>query len=547
MDSNKKMTMVLADDEMLVRKGLLARLPVAEFGIEIVGVAENGLQALALCRELKPDILFCDIRMPHMDGLELAATLRDEYPDLRIIFFSGVQDFGYARQALEIQADGYILKPIHMDEVRRVLHKVVREVEMQRESDQQFVRLRGLLNENKEVLRNRFLTNLVQGGYMTEEDIEGRRAWYDLPLPEDEMTIVVVEPDEKEMYSSMGEEERQLLLLSMINIIDEVLDDSHQSISFAYGDGQIVVILSNTNEMPISAICEDIVSYIERYLQQSVSAGIGKCVSKRVELPSSYAAASLALKYSSNIGPHTIISIEDLHAIRAEYGQGMDTTWVYDTIRQVDSKLYLAVRQNSSQLLSQTLDDVFKRLKDDQMPLLAAKPLCQELICMAGRLLFEQGKPIALGTWAKWCNTMCTAVDVEGLQALISEVFGQLVEKNGERDRTHNHSLISSIQNIVQQKYMQNITVQSIAKEVHFSPNYISSVFRNTTGQKLNDYITTVRMEHAARMLEETNLRIFEVAHAVGFENAQYFSTVFKKKMGRHPRSYRNDSEDGVQ
>lgn len=542
MDEKRKITMVLADDEMLVRKGLLARLPVAEFGIEITGVAENGQQALELCRKIQPDILFCDIRMPHIDGLEVASTLRDEFPDLRVIFFSGVQDFGYARSALEIQADGYILKPIHMDEVRRVLGKVVRQIALQEESRSQFEHLRALLNENKDALRDKFLNSLVEGSYLDENEICHRMAWYDLHIPTTNLTCAVLEPDDG--VSGASEEQHQMAVLSVLNIISEVLGNSHTGVGFLRGERQIVMILGETEEAPVSAVCEDVVSCIDRYLQRSVSVGIGGRVERITALPASLAQAQAALQYRVNVGERAIISIDDVHAIKSQSSEGMDTGWIYETIRLFDSKIFLAVRQNSRQLLMQTLEEIFAYVRDSGLPLICARALCQELMGMAGRLLFDQSNSAPLGRWTIWASGIAAADDLESLQKIIFEVFDRLVEKSGENERSRNRSLITNIQAIVQQKYMQNITVQSIAKEVHFSPNYISSVFRNITGQKLNDYITNVRMEHASKLLEDTTLRIFEVAHAVGFENAQYFSTVFKKKMGRHPRSYRSEETE---
>ena len=323
MEKKQGITMVLADDEMLVRKGLLARLPVGEFGIEIVGVAEHGQQALEMCRNLRPDILFCDIRMPHMDGIELASVLKDEFPSLRIIFFSGVQDFGYARSALEIQADGYILKPIHMDEVRRVLGRVVRQIELQRESEQQFAHLRALLNENKEALRDRFLQVLLQGGCLTDEEIAQRMGWYGLNLPQGEMLCAVIEPDEGGQYDAMREEERQLTLYSMLNIVWEMLGSGRAGAACLCGDRQIALILGMSEEAPPSAVCEDIVSGIDRYLQQSISAGIGGRVTSRSELNASFLGARRAqIRRGRGAAHHHLHRGPQRHPRRGAQGDG---------------------------------------------------------------------------------------------------------------------------------------------------------------------------------------------------------------------------------
>src|SRR5689334_6770760 len=120
--------MIIADDEFIVRDGLKNIIPWEQFGIEVVGEAVDGQEALDLCLELKPDILFTDIRMPIMDGLEVAMELHEKGSKIKIIIVSGVQDFNYAKMALNINAEGYILKPVKIPELKETIQKVVNSI-----------------------------------------------------------------------------------------------------------------------------------------------------------------------------------------------------------------------------------------------------------------------------------------------------------------------------------------------------------------------------------------------------------------------------------
>jgi two-component system response regulator YesN len=123
--------MIIADDEQIVRNGLKKIFPWEEFGIEIIAESANGQETLELCNQLCPDILFTDIRMPLMDGLEVALKLREQGSNIKIIILSGVQDFNFAKTAMDINAEGYILKPIKINELKEVIKKVIRNISME--------------------------------------------------------------------------------------------------------------------------------------------------------------------------------------------------------------------------------------------------------------------------------------------------------------------------------------------------------------------------------------------------------------------------------
>ena len=115
---------LLADDEEEVRKAIIRNIDWESLGFRVAGDADNGEEALEKIEQLKPDVLMTDIRMPYMDGLTLAARVRQKYPSIKILIFSGYDDFEYAKQAIKLNVTEYILKPVNSQELTKILARV---------------------------------------------------------------------------------------------------------------------------------------------------------------------------------------------------------------------------------------------------------------------------------------------------------------------------------------------------------------------------------------------------------------------------------------
>ena len=115
---------LFVDDEEEVRKSIIKLMDWNALGFEIAGEAENGREALEKVTSLEPDVVITDIQMPYMDGLQLAEALQKEYPEKKVVLFSGYDEFEYAKQAIRLGVTGYILKPINIGELTAVLQKL---------------------------------------------------------------------------------------------------------------------------------------------------------------------------------------------------------------------------------------------------------------------------------------------------------------------------------------------------------------------------------------------------------------------------------------
>ena len=156
------MTKVLiVDDEKYVRMGIKSDTDWALIGCEVVGEASNGLEALEVAENTRPDLVVSDIRMPKMDGIELAEKLIEKYPNVKVIFLTAYNEFEYARQAVRIGVSDYLLKPFSDGElegsIQRLLHLHPNAPASSSELEEQLIPLK-----KKEEVSNRYVSAAIE-------------------------------------------------------------------------------------------------------------------------------------------------------------------------------------------------------------------------------------------------------------------------------------------------------------------------------------------------------------------------------------------------
>jgi len=152
---------LFVDDEEEVRKSIIKLMDWNALGFEIAGEAENGREALEKVTSLEPDVVITDIQMPYMDGLQLAEALQKEYPEKKVVLFSGYDEFEYAKQAIRLGVTGYILKPINIGELTAVLQKLRDSIDRELEEKRDVNALRESYRRAYPVLREKFVNEWV--------------------------------------------------------------------------------------------------------------------------------------------------------------------------------------------------------------------------------------------------------------------------------------------------------------------------------------------------------------------------------------------------
>ncbi|MBV7505605.1 response regulator [Bacillus sp. sid0103] len=298
--------LLIADDEPKIIRGLKKSLNWDEWNIQIVGEAQDGETAFELALEVKPDILFLDINMPFLNGLQLIEKLKKKLPSSIIIVISGHDEFSYAQEALRLNVFEYLLKPVNSDDLRRTVTKAVNLLDESRRSNQFVQWLNEQLDENVDLVRNSFLCKWVKG-QLNDEEIVKQLHYFRLDW--EKAGIFVIKPMRLAVEGNMGDSwEMDLLLFSMQNIIDELLDAYESRVVFRDDRNHIVAIIPMEEIEPMYLLSEQVEEVIEKLTGKKIM--IAKKVVEKppTEIPNVYSNFIKELNEQSMILPVVILA-----------------------------------------------------------------------------------------------------------------------------------------------------------------------------------------------------------------------------------------------
>ncbi|MFC5529100.1 response regulator [Cohnella yongneupensis] len=290
---------LLVDDEPIIRKGIRVSIDWEALGMEIVGEAGNGADALRLAASLKPNIVMTDIRMPSMDGLTLADQLRQQLPDTKIVIVSGYEDFAYARKAISVGVNDYLLKPVgaeNLIEVLAGLKETILQAEASKSSRQS---QEHVWNENYPTIKSSFINKLLKGGYASDVAILAKADSLRVNLTGPDYAIAAIAIDDfGPMTDRMPESGRQLLKYAIMNISEEIILSKTAGV-VVYGEQDQLIALISADELTgefMESLAQEIQVAIRQYIKLSVSIGLGGIRDNLLELAASYAEALDALR-----------------------------------------------------------------------------------------------------------------------------------------------------------------------------------------------------------------------------------------------------------
>lgn len=416
--------LMIIDDDEILRKGLIKNINWEEHNIKVVAEAMNGKDALSKIELYMPEIILSDIRMPFMDGIELAKYIYENHPQIKILLLSAYEEFEYAKKALQYHVSDYIMKYESNEVILDRVNQLINQYEIDKKHKE-------IIEKNKDYIIKDFMQkicfNQLEENEIQQKIIENS---FGFRLGSFSVLSIVLET-----YNSKGETR----LLNVTNAKDYILSirgylKKYNFDSIEFQDKENIKLVINYN------------SDIE------------------VEIDEFY-----------RILNQMIYEIEKDHPIRILIGGGIFYRELFEM-----SKAYLEAEEALSTI----------------------------------KLL---GK-----------NNWNTKVILLGMTKNKHENMVDVMDK---------------IVKFINENYADpELSLQSIAKQVYLSPNYISSLFKKYQDLNISNYIIDVRMKNAEKLLKETNLKAYEIANMVGYTNSQYFSILFKRTTGFSPSDYRESS-----
>ena len=539
----------LVEDEVIIREGLRDIIPWQQYGYTLVGEASDGEQALPMIRELQPDVLITDIKMPFMDGLALSNFVSRELPNTKIIIVSGYDDFEYARQAIRIGVEQYLLKPITKAMLIKTLNEVQEKVQAQREQENYLEKFRSEMQEYEQFSRRRFFEELVTGQLSVEEIYEKADA-LSIPIHAQCYNLVLYNVQPSSGSPDRGGAGRTSDVISEIRdglmqfflMYPEYLVFRSNLTTYA------VLIKGNEAQMEtLTGRCvEAIQSQIHPYEEEvRWHAAVGTPTGRLSGLAACFDEASHILSYRHLLNGQHVLTREST----AEWMGGDDASSLKNIdMMKIEPSVIRGFLQNGQM---DELDGFVEEYVSGLRDAAGSQLFCQYLVLNVRfatlSYLEELGHPQEeMQDYLPGVLTITQKPSGEELKGYIADTLKSALWLRDQESKSQSGRLIRQALEYIDGHFAdENISLKEVAAYTNVSANYLSAVFSQEMRQTFVEYLTQKRMEKAKELLRQDNKRSAEVAALVGYKDPHYFSFVFRKTQGCTPRDYRTGGKKG--
>ncbi len=533
---------MLVDDEEEVRKAMIRKMDWEGLGVTVVGDAENGQDALEKLEQLEPDVVMTDIRMPYMDGLALTSYIREKYPSVKVLIFSGYDDFEYAQQAIKLNVTEYILKPVNGQELGEILSRIRVSLDQEIEQRRDIDTLRESYLGSLPILRELFLNNLV--GRTTDVDAvvpKLREYGIDILDARKWLAAVIHVEQVEQTEGQVLSQHQELIPISVKRLVEDHLKPYCRFAIFNSADGITVIaaVDEDNSQTGLINVLNDTCKESRRMLEVAITVGVGHSCSTLQEISRSYQAAVDALGYRAIVGGGKIIYINDVEPVSRGKLQ-LDA--------KGEAELTAAVKFGPRELIGSVIQNLVSRMDDVRVHARQYQVYMLSIVNCLTRLMqqYDLNMDEMFADQGPYADILAGIHRREDFAAWVVPIACRVNEAmNRERDNT-TRKVILEAQRYIQENYSNpELSVEMLCRHLHMSPAYFSTVFKKETGQTYINYLTEVRLEKAVELLNTTDDKTYIVAQKVGYQEQNYFSYVFKKRYGVSPTKYRGTQGNG--
>lgn len=522
-------TVLVVEDEYEQRRALIERVEWEKAGFEVIGEAENGVEALDLVEILEPDLILTDIKMPMISGLELCRRVRKMRPATQMVILSGYDSFEYAQTAINYNIISYLLKPISSSEMTKELYTIHQRMDE---------KLKGVISSGEKDVEkklhrlsvDRFLLPLMLG---SREELPD-----DKELSERAVKLKIAKKDGVPRFCVIVSKFKNSDGVSCtgdnhIDFIDTVLSHYMYSASF-FVYSRIVTLavfyeegeLSNILELPL----REAVQTAKRMLSQSCTIGVSREFSALSDCATAYFQAVTARRYTSD-GAGEVRFIND---------EERDSELEIDRVEKTAIKLEQLLKVGSAQMLESFIDKLFENSTPENADLLIVQ-IIATVYRVVSNATDDKADILTLLSSNPAFTRITSYSSEKNMKKELLQFCGSAKVLISNLRKRESEILCDRVVQIINERYSDEyLSLTGVSNELSVSPNYLSALIKKTKKKNFITLLTERRMKKAYDMLLCTNMRVLEIAEKCGYSDQHYFSYCFKKFYGESPNKIRS-------
>lgn len=509
------MRIMVVDDEQEIRDYISGMPEWERMGCRVVGSAANGWKALELMPELQPELLITDIRMPEMDGIQLAERVRETLPELPIIFLTAYNEFEYAQKGIKLGVSDFLTKPFRAGDL-------VQSVEV-------------LLSHRKDVrswLEREEAFDLLASHVLSAQE---KRQWLrGQELPEERCLLLYVEID---YLVSTAPERTPFSKLYLKRELGAAVERSGlRAWAASAASGMYALLLSPSGAEPgelnrrALELARSLIAGSGGQEAFTLSAALSRELSSPLELETAIAQVAQGMEYRMLLGRRSVIAYDALESMLDERKKETD----FSVIRLGD-----LIRRADTEGIRTLLRDIYRQMLATGSGKKQMQHVCLSLLDKAEQVLLESESALPGVSKVEIRERMLSCVILTDLMSLTERQLLEYAARMSEAMGQTSKSLVLEAKRVIETCYMEDINLQTTAKRLSVNYSYLSRLIKKETGKNFSDLLWEHRIEEAKTRLVRGDLKAYEVAYAVGFKDSSHFNILFKKMTGLTPNAYR--------
>ncbi len=520
---------IIVDDEDETRAGIIQSIKWTNLGLKIAGQAVDGIEGIQLAGETDPDIALLDVKMPKMNGIQCAREIRGMLPQCKIIFMSGYSEKEYLKSAIQMQAIDYVEKPLDILELTGVIKKTVEILKKDISKNEEESKLKSMAEVGTSVIRQELAIRLIhRKTRLAELKKEFKELMVDLPLNENFATVHI-----RLHVHRLGDSSNNFITCKskIYNILNRTFNEFDEGFLMSILDAEHMIMhfygYLASNSTLLKQYIKKIILELDMFFggEGVATAGVGNSVRGVENVPVSYHSARASSQRLFLVGYGSVIlperGNEKKYHIDAEYINTFKSLLEDNDFEKALMVLNIIVgesKENGKYNIGE-IKNVFLSL------ILAVLSYCRR----AGS---EKAGTNEL-TWADMLNS-------KTIDDVVEFITIRLVEASDNFDHTNGKSIkIKKAIEFIKDNYSRNISIEDVAEKVTLAPTYLCSIFKKEVGRTINQFIEEYRIKKAKQLLKNEDIKLSNISQMVGYSNAAYFISVFKKVTGISPSEYR--------
>lgn len=499
---------MMIDDEEAVRWGLRDLLSWEEEGFEICPDGKDGRDGLKKLLEHRPDLALVDIRMPGLSGIELIEAARGEGFAGDFIILTGYSEFEYAKSAISFGVRDYLLKPIDEDELLEAVRKIRGELEKRdRET--------AWHHNNEDIAKEELLRKILLC-LETEEKLQEEMKQYGMEWEDGILCAAILTDKEMQQQQTdfrLWEKTQDFLKEETCFIGKTVMENSVVLIQSGMDDRSFKEQLAGRNER------------IRKKFGSGLRIAVGHTVSSWRDLCFSYEFAQFLMEHEFLFGRYDVISME---AMEEEQKAVENPTTEYFAMLMEVGDLD-GIREGVERFGEYCTRQLMKEM-DIKIQIM------YNLMIIKG-WMEKKYDSVTLDVTDRM-NDLNQASELDCLLDLYTQILQDICRQIGSDS---SGTVIKRMYYYMEKNYEKDLKLEGFARMFNYNSNYLGKIFRREIGDSFNNILDTIRIGNAKRLLEETDLKVYQISEQVGYGNIDYFYLKFKKYVGISPKEYKKE------